>query len=288
MMDLGQEIGRSIGFVRYLKHRVFSKPLILTFHHLSTSDLQSHISNSKYFYPYDKFDKLVEEIKQDGRIIVSLTELIKRLKDNPHTLFFEKILSITFDDGYLSILEPLKELLSQYPHPFIIFIPTSLVGNSNRWDVLKGYSSEKILNWAQLKDLKKRGIEIGSHTRTHVNLINRPMISRRNEIVISLEELKANLSNGGNTGTVFSYPYGAYDREIINIVKEAGYIGAVANFQGNIRPRTDPWQIPRFNVFSDIDWNQISHYSRSLWLKDLIKDIRELKIFSFLTYKFLI
>ena len=58
-------------------------------------------------------------------------------------------------------------------------------------------------------------------------------------------------------------------------MKNAGYVGAVANFKGNIRPATDPYQIPRFTIFAESDWDSISKESRSMCSKELIKDLRD-------------
>ena len=132
------------------------------------------------------------------------------------------------------------------------------------------------MNWQQIEELRTKGTWIGSHTRNHVDLMKSTTTIKNDEIIESLEDLKNNLSDYINKDIIFSYPYGAYNQDVIQIVKEAGYIGAVANYQGNIRPKTDPWQIPRFSVYSNSDWKSISRQSHSLFFKELIKDIRDL------------
>ena len=144
-MDIGEEIGRLIGFWRYLKHRIFSKPLVLTFHHLGPPKPDMNALNSRYHCPKEKLQNIIENGRKEGRLILSLFELIKRLKENTNSLYFEKILVVTFDDGYLSIFEALKELAATGNYPFTIFIPTALVGNTNQWDQLKGLKKEKLI-----------------------------------------------------------------------------------------------------------------------------------------------
>ena len=275
-MDMGQEIGKFNGFSRYLNHRLFSKPLVLTFHHIGAPDIEMTSLNSRYYCSRERFEQILKDSEQEGRVLVSLSEVIKRLKENPNSLYFEKLLVISFDDGYLSTFGPLTELLDRGHYPFTIFVGTGFVGKTNQWDESKGYIQEAIMNWPQIKELSTKGVEIGSHTRNHIDLRINTTTTRRREIIDSLEDLENNLSDYVSEDIIFSYPYGAYDVDVIQIVKEAGYIGAVANYQGNVRPKTDPWQIPRFSVYSDSDWGSISRQSRSLWAIELIKDIRDM------------
>jgi peptidoglycan/xylan/chitin deacetylase (PgdA/CDA1 family) len=254
---------------------VFFRPLVLTFHHLKGPDGEQSVPNSKYYFPNDSLEKMLRESQRQGRLLISLSELIKRLKDHASTLYFEKVLAVTFDDGYVSIFEPLRNLAAKGNYAFTVFIPTSLVANTNRWDQLNGLEKQKIMNWSELEDLRTKGIEIGSHGRTHINLQKSETATRKIEIIGSREDIRQNLLGHDIEDFVFSYPYGAYDQEVIQIVKKAGYIGAVSNFKGNIRPKTDPWQIPRFTVYSNMDWKTVSRQARSLWAKELIKDIRD-------------
>lgn len=273
-MDMGQEIGKFSGFSRYLNHRLFSKPLVLTFHHIGAPDIEMTSLNSRYYCSRERFEQILKDSEQEGRVLVLLSEVIKRLKENPNSLYFEKLLVVSFDDGYLSTFGPLTELLDRGHYPFTIFVCTGFVGKTNQWDESKGYIQEAIMNWPQIKELSTKGFEIGSHTRNHIDLRINTTITRR-EIIGSLEDLESNLSDYVSGDIIFSYPYGAYDVDVIQIVKEAGYIGAVANYEGNLRPKTDPWQIPRFSVYSNSDWESISRRSRSLWDRELIKDVRD-------------
>lgn len=275
LTDIGQEIGKLIGFCHYLSNRVFSKPVVLTFHHIGIPDIEMTSLNSRYYCSRERFEQILKDSEQEGRVLISLSEAIKRLKENPNSLYFEKLLVVSFDDGYLSTFGPLTELLDRGHYPFTIFVCTGFVGKTNQWDESKGYIQEAIMNWPQIKELSTKGVEIGFHTRNHIDLRKNTTTTRRREIIDSLEDLENNLSDYVSEDIIFSYPYGAYDVDVIQIVKEAGYIGAVANYEGNVRPKTDPWQIPRFSVYSDSDWESISRRSRSLWDRELIKDIRD-------------
>jgi GT2 family glycosyltransferase/peptidoglycan/xylan/chitin deacetylase (PgdA/CDA1 family) len=274
IMDMGHEIGLLIGFVRYLNYRIFSKPFVLTLHHFGYPDRGIAPKNARYYFPKESFWKILMDAEHDGRLLVPLSDLIKRLKENPISLYFSKLLCITFDDASLSIYEPIKQISARRDCAFTVFLPTSLTGGVNKWDMLKGFRQERIMSWEQIKHLSLNGAEIGSHTRHHLHLL---LVSRENkirEIGQSMGDLRRNLPNYSDKEIVLSYPFGEYDPEIMQLVKDAGYAGAVTNFQGNIRPKTDPWQIPRFSVTPDSDWASVSLRSRSLWFKELLKDVR--------------
>jgi peptidoglycan/xylan/chitin deacetylase (PgdA/CDA1 family) len=246
---------------------------VLVFHHVGKPAIEETGANVRYFYSIERFQNLVQDCQHDGRCIAPLPELIRRLKENPRSLYFEKTLAISFDDGYVSLYACLEGFLQKGHIPFTVFVPTAYAGKSNEWDHLKGIGHEDILDWRQLAALREKGADIGSHSRHHPRLTECDPEARRYEITGSFEDLKGFLPD--SSGFLFSYPFGAYNDEIRETVKSAGYMGAVANFAGNIRPRTDPFQIPRFTVFAEDDWKGISTRSRSLWIKELLKDIRD-------------
>lgn len=272
IMDLAHELGKFIAFRHYLSNRLFSKPLVLTFHDLGDCAPKRPYPNRRYYCSIEGLRSFVHECQQAGRRIAPLSEIIRRLRESPRSLYFDKILSITFDDAYLSLYKCLVPLLRGEHIPVTLFVPTAFIGKTNQWDEDKGFAKKEILDWPHLKALKGLGVELCSHSRHHFRLTECPSDLKRDEIFGSLADLERFFTT--SPGFVFSYPYGAYDPETKEIVKEAGYIGATVNFAGNIRPTTDPYEIPRFTVLSEVDWKHISTQSRSMWIKDFLKDIR--------------
>jgi GT2 family glycosyltransferase/peptidoglycan/xylan/chitin deacetylase (PgdA/CDA1 family) len=281
LMDLGDEVGTFVGFFTYVKNRIYSKPFILTFHHLG--DPESVDSSSRrYFYDAAEFEKLLQIFEAKGYFIVSISAMIKRLRENNKVLFLDKILAITFDDACEDTYETLSRLAKKKRYPITIFIPTNYTGQINQWDMEMDSSERKVMDWTQIKTLKDLGMEIGSHTRSHCHLPVIPKSFIEEEITGSMADLKSQFPEYASEGITFSYPYGEVNRGIATIVKNAGYLGAVANFSGNIRPGMDPFQIPRFSVSPGRSADDILRQSRSLWLRELFKDLRDrLKGFSY-------
>jgi GT2 family glycosyltransferase/peptidoglycan/xylan/chitin deacetylase (PgdA/CDA1 family) len=275
LMDLGDEIGTFIGFFRYVKNRIFFKPFILTFHYLDDHSRVIDSSFRKYYYPAAECEELFRTLETKGYFIVSLSAIIKMLKENYKVLFLDKILAVTFDDASEDIYPHLVRLAKKMMYPITIFVPTNDIGQMKQWDPIIDSSAGRVMDWTQIKALKDLGIEIGSHTRSHCHLPAIPKSLIEEEIKGSMADLKSRFPDYTSKGIIFSYPYGEVNQEIADIVKEAGYLGAVANFPRNIRPGTDLFQVPRFSVSPGFSADDILRQSQSLWLLELMKDIRD-------------
>jgi GT2 family glycosyltransferase/peptidoglycan/xylan/chitin deacetylase (PgdA/CDA1 family) len=275
LMDLGDEIGTYMAFFRYLKNRIFFKPFILTFHYLDDHNRVIDSSFRKYYYPAAECEELFRALETKGYFIVSLSAIIKRLKENYKVLFLDKILAVTFDDASEDIYAHLTRLAKKKMYPITIFIPTNYTGQIKQWDPAMNSSAGKVMDWTQIKTLKDLGMEIGSHTRSHCHLhtISKSLIE--DEIKGSMADLKSRFPEYAFEEITFSYPYGEFNQNIADIVKETGYLGAVANYPRNIRPSTDPFQIPRFSVLPGFSANDILRQSQSLWFRELLKDLRD-------------
>ena len=273
LMDLGSETGSYIAFLRFVKNRFLSKPFILTLHYLDKEPHSVTRSIQPYYYSAEDFERLLYILERRGYFIVSLSAIIQRLRENSNVLFLDKIVAVTFDDAHEDIYACLLNLGQKKSYPITIFVPTTFVGQFIQWDPAMASAAGRVLGWPHLKKLKDLGMEIGSHARSHPHLTRLPMSVMHEEVFGSMTDLETNLFGDALENIVFSYPYGECNQIIPGVVAAAGYIGAVANFPRNIRPDTDPFQIPRFSVAQGIGAIDILKQSRSLWLRELIRDI---------------
>jgi peptidoglycan/xylan/chitin deacetylase (PgdA/CDA1 family) len=91
-------------------------------------------------------------------------------------------------------------------------------------------------------------VAIGAHTVTHPVLAQLPADRQAEEIKGSKRQLEAVLNR---PVTSFAYPYGAagdFDRRTVSLVRDAGFSHACASVAGRVRPRTNPFRIPRLLV----------------------------------------
>jgi peptidoglycan/xylan/chitin deacetylase (PgdA/CDA1 family) len=76
------------------------------------------------------------------------------------------------------------------------------------------------LTWEMLAEIRRVGITVGSHTRTHVLMTNESRQKVMDEVVGSREELEKRLGTGVQH---FVYPDGAFNASSVNAVAAAGY-----------------------------------------------------------------
>ena len=144
---------------------------------------------------------------------------IKSLKPNSSK---KKRISITFDDGLSSILKNALPELIKRNIPTTIFIPAAKIGSYPKWEQKRQeiYYDDRILNRNEIKQLSEQGIEIGSHTLHHTDLKNVTAEKAREEFQLSKSILEEITEKDVES---FSFPYGSYHDELINLAFDCEY-----------------------------------------------------------------
>ncbi len=134
------------------------------------------------------------------------------LEAQSNDAFATGMVSITFDDGFISQYQNALPILQAAGYKAGFYIITSYPG-SNR---------PSYMNWDQIKALAATGQEIGSHTRTHPHLTQLTASQLQDELVGS----KADLTAQGLSSDTFVYPNADMSTAVENAVKDAGYTAA--------------------------------------------------------------
>jgi len=92
-------------------------------------------------------------------------------------------------------------------------------------DIEKWDNTRWMLNWDEINEMSKYGIDFGSHGLSHDLLINLNNDQIRHELIESKKIIEKNI---GKPVYLFSYPNGDYNAEIKKMVQEAGYSCATA------------------------------------------------------------
>ncbi len=112
--------------------------------------------------------------------------------------------------------------LRQRNIPVIIFIPSGCLAQSPNWIERNGNlnRNETVVSVQQLKQLCVENVLIGSHSASHCHMTD---LSEK-EIWLELTESKRELESIlGQTIDLFSFPFGEYTSNIIDLAKRAGY-----------------------------------------------------------------
>jgi peptidoglycan/xylan/chitin deacetylase (PgdA/CDA1 family)/GT2 family glycosyltransferase len=274
VMDIGSEVGRIQAFGIYVRNRFFTRPVILAFHDIRPSEAAEPAKQDDYTCSVRQFLQMIEDARREGRRVVPLTEITRRLRTSPASLSFERVAAVTFDDGYRSVHALLSRALSDGAIAVSVFLPTALAGSLNVWDVSRTSDRREIMTSREADDLRRMGATIGAHTRSHADLLDLSARDARREIEGSFDDLKKHVALPGDGEILFSYPYGRYNQGMIDFVREAGFTAAFTNLPGHPYPGMNRWRIPRFTVRSGMTWADVRSQSRALWLRELAREIR--------------
>lgn len=160
--------------------------------------------------PREEFAAQMRYLAQNGFHSVTLEQLHTAMFGGsglpPHPVV------LTFDDDSAGHYRTVFPLLAAHGFTGVFFIDTVGVGKPGR------------VTWDQLREMQAAGMQIGSHTETHVDL---PGIGGR-RLAAETAGARARLEKELGVPVVdFSYPSGHYDKQTIRAVAGAGYRDAV-------------------------------------------------------------
>lgn len=131
-----------------------------------------------------------------------------------------------------------------------------------------GLPTNLMLSSAGVRELHRRGIEIGGHTVHHPILARLPPDEARREIAEGAARLEAIT---GAKPRLFAYPNGQPGRDFgpehAGMVQDVGFSHALTTRVGLAGPDTDPYQVPRVALWSRttprLAANVLSLYARA-------------------------
>ncbi len=153
-----------------------------------------------------------------------------------------KCVVLTFDDGYYDFYKYAYPILKKYKFPATVYVLSELIGKKAVWFEKENRETPFLLTKEELLNLSSNDIEIGSHGKTHVKLSEISLDKAEEEIMDSKRKLEKLL----NKEIIhFCYPYGKFNKNVIELVKKAGYRSAVTCIRGGVTKRSDPYILPR-------------------------------------------
>ncbi len=192
---------------------------ILCYHKFGSGD------RSNMTIPTHVFEQQMKYLKENGYRVITphqLHDFLAYRRQIP-----KKSVLITIDDGYRSVYDVAWPILKKYGFTATFFVYTDYVG-----------ISKKAITWDQLATLKNAGFTIGSHTVTHSDLTKKredetdaEFAQRlKKEIFLSKQIIDEKL---GQDTICFSFPYGRYNKTLMEMVQAAGYKIAVTVERGS-------------------------------------------------------
>lgn len=172
--------------------------LILNYHNIDVGNSSDCSELEKiYSVKQSSFEKQIRFIADNKIPVVSIEDIIDNRIQHPFSV------AITVDDGNNTDYSIIYPFLKKFKIRCTFFLITG-----------------KNIDWEAIDEMHNNGFSIGSHGVNHIDLTT----LSNEEIVYELIQSKKMIENNIKTCVnYFSFPYGMYNKKIINMAIEAGY-----------------------------------------------------------------
>jgi peptidoglycan/xylan/chitin deacetylase (PgdA/CDA1 family) len=165
-------------------------------------------------------------------------------------------LAVTFDDAYESVCRHALPVLSSLGIAATLFVPTEIVDRAGQMPEIINIPTDwvgeeddmRAMSWDDVRRLSAEGWEVGSHTCSHPDLTKVDGGALRSELQRSRERCEEQLQLPCAS---FAYPFGSYDGDALEAVRQAGYRYAVTLEQHVLEPLAgrEAVDLPRDGIY---------------------------------------
>jgi peptidoglycan/xylan/chitin deacetylase (PgdA/CDA1 family) len=189
------------------------------------------------------FERQMRQLRNAGYRAVSLEQALQDLHDDAAD---QKIVVITFDDGFQDFYETAFPILADCQFTATVFLMTGYMAEPG-----KSFKGKAVLRWNEVRELHSHGIQFGSHTVSHPQLRTLQLSQVEEEVGTSKKVIEDRI---GGAVRSFSYPYAfpevdrQFTRRLKDILRRNGYENGVTTILGTATSRSDPFFLPRLPV----------------------------------------
>ena len=131
----------------------------------------------------------------------------------------EKPIVFTFDDGYRGLYKHAFPHMQAFGYAGTVFLVTGLMDERQ----------PAYLTWEMAREMAMAGWKLEPHSKTHVQLSDRPFELVEYQVLGSMQTVQAHI---GDQPRFFGYPSGRYDQQVIDYLLALGFWGAVTTEYG--------------------------------------------------------
>ncbi len=206
----------------------------------------------------DQFDNHLKELSKTKYSVEPVEFIIDTIINDGDLP--ENTIGISIDDADKSFYEVGWPKFKEMGFPVTLFVNTSTIHENN-----KNY-----LNWDQIRELVNEGVSIGAHSHSHYHMSDLSIDEVKDEIEISNNIFLREL---GSIPSLFAYPYGETNEEIINLLKDYKFKVAFGQHSGVINETSNLYYLPRFSLnerYAEIDRVKFAANAKGLGVYDFI------------------
>jgi peptidoglycan/xylan/chitin deacetylase (PgdA/CDA1 family) len=191
--------------------------MILMYHHIAplaeVPKEYDPLEGWEWTHSPEGFERQIVELRRRGYSFIQLADLVddirKRGSESPKTAV------LTFDDGWIDNFTHAFPILKRHSIPATFFVTTD--------HIHKGVDDPRKMSVADLKELMRSGMTVGSHTREHQDVTKLASEDAWTRISACKQDLENAL---GTDVHFFAYPGGAFNSEVVRLTQKAGYKAA--------------------------------------------------------------
>ncbi|MFH1833172.1 MAG: polysaccharide deacetylase family protein [Candidatus Levyibacteriota bacterium] len=192
---------------------------ILMYHHVQPESQAKENGQTALTVDSEVFDSQMAYLVSHGYGTVSGDQLVNALRT--HTPLSGKNVVVSFDDGYKDAYNYVFPILKKYGIVGNFMIPTGLIGGAD------------YLSWSQIEEMAHSGnMYFTDHTWSHASLGRATIEKIKYEIETAKNQLE---QHTGQTINLFTYPYGSFSSDVINVLTQDGFLGAFSTISGFIQ-----------------------------------------------------
>lgn len=171
---------------------------------------------------------------------------LDRIRESLESAVGERLVAITFDDGYRDFYDTAFPILAEFQFTATVFLMTGYMG-----DPPARFKGRECVTWSQVRELQSFGVSFGSHTVTHpcLNRLDTKQVER--EVASSKKNIE---DQTGSAVRSFSYPYAfpetehSFTQRLRDILQKSGYENGVTTILGTADSHSDRFFLPRLPV----------------------------------------
>lgn len=205
---------------------------ILLYHDVSREITDTNIATAM---PFEKFTEQMYFLYDSGYKAITVSELFEGIKNGTLP---EKVVAITFDDGYLHIYNEVFPFLKELGFT----ATTYLVGE--KINLPKNLSGEMV------REMYEAGWEIGSHSMSHSDLPSTEDLDY--EICFSRQAISVAAEIPIEDIVSFAYPFGNADERVMTKVYKCGFENGGGLGNMFVTKDSNPYYFARYSLFSNI------------------------------------
>jgi len=189
---------------------------VLLYHHVQPDSEAKRLWQTALSVDSGIFEQQMFYLILQGYTAISAKQLVDALL--LHIPLPQKSIVLTFDDGYKDVYTYVYPILQKYHILANLMIASGLVGGSD------------YLTWGDIEEMGRSGLlYFTNHTWSHYPIDQGGYDKVKTEVQTGRKQLEEHVNQIVN---IFTYPYGTFNNDSINVLREEGVLGAFSTIPG--------------------------------------------------------